>query len=898
MKDPRPNTTFGKLRIRFEEAIELPVEERETFIARACRDDPELRERLLAMVKAHERGDSQFENCWKEVTWAALKSLNQDPLRIKSLLDSPIDEEAPSAAGIIGQQISHFKVLEAIGRGGMGMVYKALDQNLDRFAALKFLPPSVGADRLAKNRFIKEAKTASALDHPNIATVHEIGETEDRQMYIAMSYYKGQALSELLQQKKIPDDKAIDYAIQLADALAMAHQNGVVHRDIKPGNLFITDEGIVKLLDFGLAKFSFESGYTQVGELMGTVAYMSPEQARGEEIDHRTDIWSFGIVLCEMLTGQRPFAGESLQHTIRSILEADPFKDNQDKSHLKTIPKHLRTVIKVCLAKDAGDRYQNARDLSDDLERIAAGMPPLARLKPFRRLLRKKRRPLLAATLLAAVVAATWIFLNGQQHLPPESGITFTRVPGGELAIHTGGFAGASWGDYDADGLLDFLTSGFSPALFHNEGKGAFTRVNGSGIGNELLSETARPMTGLWADFDNDGDLDLYITYFSSGSGDLDLPMNYFDANGDKSDRLFLNNGDGTFQRIQYSWIPSTAAISGACGDIDNDGFLDLFVGRILGPGPIVYHHQEDGSMVPLALALKNSRGSVWSDFDMDGDVDLITVSEPCLIYRNEGDLSFTPMTPEILPGAPMWIGVGSYGVASGDYDNDGDFDLVLADRTNNRLYRNDREEGFVELTQNAITRESAIGTCAWADYDNDGLLDLMITRRLLFHNEGDGSFTKVINIPLQTEQGFGSGGSWADYDNDGDMDILLGNGMRMGEIMTDPPQKIRLYRNDGGTNNWITLTLVGVSSNRSAIGAKVFLHATIRGEPVQQLREVTCGGRHMSDPRVHFGLGDAERIESIRILWPSGQVDLFEDIQPNQFLTLTEGDSSPRDAK
>ena len=204
------------------------------------------------------------------------------------------------------------------------MVYRAQDRALDRVVALKFLPPSMSSDEAAKNRFIHEAKAASGLNHPNIATVYEIGETEDHQLFIAMGYYPGESLKEKIAKDPIPPEAVLDIAIQLASGMKKAHEHGVIHRDIKPGNIMITAEGTVILLDFGLAKLSYESGYTQVGQMAGTIAYMSPEQARSEAVDQRTDIWSFGVVLYELLTGRPPFRGDNAQSVIRAILEDDP----------------------------------------------------------------------------------------------------------------------------------------------------------------------------------------------------------------------------------------------------------------------------------------------------------------------------------------------------------------------------------------------------------------------------------------------------------------------------------------------------------------------------------------------------------------------------------------------
>ncbi|MCI0559585.1 MAG: serine/threonine protein kinase, partial [Nitrososphaera sp.] len=211
---------------------------------------------------------------------------------------------------MIGQTISHYKILEKLGGGGMGVVYKAQDLKLDRFVALKFLPPHLSADEDEKKRFIHEAKAASALDHPNICAIYEIDETEDGQMFIAMAYYEGETLKKKIERGPLPIDQTIDLAIQIAQGLAKAHKHGITHRDIKPANVMITNEGVAKIVDFGLAKLAGQTKLTKSGMTVGTVAYMSPEQARGEEVDHRTDIWALGVVLYEMITGQLPFKGE------------------------------------------------------------------------------------------------------------------------------------------------------------------------------------------------------------------------------------------------------------------------------------------------------------------------------------------------------------------------------------------------------------------------------------------------------------------------------------------------------------------------------------------------------------------------------------------------------------
>ncbi len=228
---------------------------------------------------------------------------------------------------MVGETVSHFKILDKLGEGGMGVVYKAQDLRLDRFVALKFLPLHLSAEEEEKQRFIHEAKAASALDHPNICNIHEIDEIsiEGRdQMFICMAYYQGETLEKKIGCRPFKIDEAIDIALQISEGLARAHEAGIVHRDIKPANIMITDRGEVKILDFGLAKLRGRTKLTKTGTTLGTLAYMSPEQAKGEEMDHRSDIFSFGAVLYEMLTGLPAFKSDNVVAVVYSILDEEP----------------------------------------------------------------------------------------------------------------------------------------------------------------------------------------------------------------------------------------------------------------------------------------------------------------------------------------------------------------------------------------------------------------------------------------------------------------------------------------------------------------------------------------------------------------------------------------------
>jgi formylglycine-generating enzyme required for sulfatase activity/dienelactone hydrolase len=309
---------------------------------------------------------------------------------------------------MIGQTISHYRIDEHLGGGGMGVVYKAVDLRLNRPVALKFLAPELTRDVDANQRFRHEAQAASGLDHPNICTIHEIDETPDQQLFIALAYYEGETLKKRISRGPLSVEAALDIAIQIAQGLSRAHQSGLVHRDIKPANVMITAEGLVKIVDFGLAKLTSDPDVTRTGSTMGTVAYMSPEQARGGPAESRTDVWALGVVLYEMLAGVRPFRGDDEVAVLASVLEGTAPPLGQVRPE---VPAAVQRIVARALDRDLASRYPSGAELLSDL--VACRTAIARNAQPAPGVLQVLRRPwvavpLAAALILAAVPAALW----------------------------------------------------------------------------------------------------------------------------------------------------------------------------------------------------------------------------------------------------------------------------------------------------------------------------------------------------------------------------------------------------------------------------------------------------------------------------------------------------------
>jgi len=453
---------WERLERLFTELVALPPADRAARLEQLQSGESALAEELASLVACAPLADRFFQALPRAVAAAAGELVRSDS-------DSSVSGDAPGFAADDhpGAVVGRYRIGEQLARGGMGVVYRASDTHLHRAVALKFLPPHLWVDHAARERLLIEARAAAALDHPNICTVYEVGETPAGALFLAMPHYEGETLRERLKRGALETDAAVAVATQAARALGAAHARGIVHRDVKPANLMLTANGTVKLLDFGLARLP-DVTVTPSGLTPGTIAYMSPERVHGEPADARADLWAMGVVLYEMLTGRRPFDGESEAAVLHAILRHDP----RPPSRLRAgVPPAVDDVVARLLRRDREERYRDAAELLADLER--AGRPErarphhaLRRAATWVRIHRRARRRVasLAGTALvvAGLGAAEWL----TRRVPPPArqtraaGTGEARPAVSSLAVLPfKNYSGDTAQEYFADGMTDELTS-------------------------------------------------------------------------------------------------------------------------------------------------------------------------------------------------------------------------------------------------------------------------------------------------------------------------------------------------------------------------------------------------------------------------------------------------------
>jgi serine/threonine-protein kinase len=440
----------------FEELSALPEADRTARLEELRAEDDELARELTSLVACVPHADDLFGQLPRAAAAIAAELVSSGGDRVADWTGGGWSDDHPGAT------IAQYRIEDVLGRGGMGVVYRATDTRLNRLVALKFLPPHRWVDRQARARLLLEARAVAALDHPNICTVHEVGETPEGVLFLAMPYYEGETLRERLTRGPLNTGAAADIAAQAARALAAAHARGIVHRDVKPANLMLTSTGSVKLLDFGLARLA-DATVTASGQTPGTIAYMSPEQVRGERADVRSDLWALGVVLFEMLTGERPFRGDSEAAVLHAILHQH-LDVRRASAGGRAVPKAMARVVEQLLRKKPAERYQTANELLVDLSALGKGdaVPRRANSRWLQTPWTRRVRAQLAALVLTALVASALGVLSWRENASRrEKSVAAVAEPRvASLAVlPLKNYSGDSTQEYFADGMTDELTS-------------------------------------------------------------------------------------------------------------------------------------------------------------------------------------------------------------------------------------------------------------------------------------------------------------------------------------------------------------------------------------------------------------------------------------------------------
>jgi serine/threonine protein kinase/Tfp pilus assembly protein PilF len=426
---------WREIRAVFGELVELEDDQRAERLAALAAGDTELHDAVESLLAADAASSGRLVG-------AAI------PRR-----DGQWSGRMPHVFGLSGQTLSHFRVLEPLGAGGMGVVYRAEDTRLGRAVALKFLLPQYTLDPSAKHRFLAEARSAGALDHPNICTIYEVGESEDARLFLAMPLYPGETLdARLARDGPLPVAEALAIAQQIAQGLACAHEAGIVHRDLKPGNLMLLPDRTVKILDFGVAK-ARDLSLTRSGERLGTVAYMAPEQVRGEPVDARADLWALGVVLYEMLTGRKPFVGEHETAIAHAIVNDEPIRPSALQANISPA---VEEIVLTALCKAPESRYAGAPEFLKELSTIHLGGEPTPR--PRWHWLRRRSKRTLAGRLVLG--GATLLLVGGLATRPLwEEGAEGTPVERSIAVLPFTSMSSDMENEYLADGITEEIVS-------------------------------------------------------------------------------------------------------------------------------------------------------------------------------------------------------------------------------------------------------------------------------------------------------------------------------------------------------------------------------------------------------------------------------------------------------
>lgn len=761
---------WQQVRRVFDQAVELAPDQRSSFLDRACSTDHSLRREVESLLSSN-----------NDVRPSFLGSSPNAGLRLSK-----------------GTRLGDFEILSLLGAGGMGEVYRARDHRLERDVAIKVLPRFLSFDRVRLHRFEWEAKAAAALNHPNILAVFHLGSYEDAP-YLVSELLEGETLRTRLKLGPLP--KATDYAMQIACGLEAAHLRGIVHRDLKPENLFITNDGRVKILDFGLAKLSHQvasqSLETEPGAVLGTVGYMSPEQVRGLGADHRADIFSFGAILYEMLSGRRAFAGETSADTMSAVLNKQPESISRTA---RNIPRAVEKVVRRCLEKNPDQRFQSARELVTAL-RLSSESRPSPFAFPSTKAIR--RAALFAGIILALSSLLVALKLTGLSarllqhvsaiHLANATGsgprvprypvpITYqplipdTVAPNGPaftLTVNGTGFAAGSTVYWNGRARTTTfvnqsqLKAGIPAPDIAKADTAAVTVVNprpGGGSSNEVffsfapassvfnltrtdLSVDFQPDSVATGDFNHDGKLDLVVG--NGGGGFVSV---------------LLGKGDGTFEPVVHYQTGLGPLSHLAVGDFNGDGDLDFVTANYGSNNVTLLLGNGDGTFQkPSSFDVgKNPMGIAAGDMNGDGKLDLVVANQNCTYSRppcgtatvsvllGNGDGTFQAHK-DFLVGHPI------NDVTVGDFNGDGKLDLAVVGR-----YADDVQSASVSillgkgdgtfrapLSYRLNTNPCSIAT---ADFNGDGKLDLVVLDNVgvvsILLGNGDGTFQPRVDYP------------------------------------------------------------------------------------------------------------------------------------------------------